>query len=737
MTMSYDLPLLFGAGVAYLILLFLIAYATESGRVPDRWVRHPAVYTLSLGVYASSWSFYASVGFANEEGFQFLTIYIGVTIAFLLSPLLLKPILRMTREYQLISLADLFAFRYRSQLVGILVTLFMLVGTLPYIALQIRAVTASLQVMTQETTPQVLALVFCITLILFAILFGARHISPREKHQGLVVAIAFESLVKLAALVLVGLYAVFGIFEGPSNLGQWLAQHPEATHALYEPMHTGPWFTLLFLAFSAAFLLPRQFHMAFTENLDPRALGTASWAFPLFLLVLNLAIPPVLWAGHYLELEIDPDYYVLGITLSGDNSWLPVFTFIGGLSAASAMVIVTTLALSSMSLNHLLLPASYPDPWVDLYRWLLWGRRVLIAMIIMAGYGFYLLLEQNQGLVELGLISFVAVAQFIPGILGVLYWGRANWLGFVAGLLGGITVWSVILLLPLLEASGFVHSGWDLSVLHRDSGLDHWQFATFWSITINAVLFVLVSLATPQREEEQEAARACCSEMLTPLRGVVSARTTGQFKEGLAVMLGRETAEKEVSQALEDLNMSAQEKRPTQLRRLRERIERNLSGLIGPQMAYMIINQRLELDIHAKTALVDSMRFVEERLEESRSRLQGLAADLDSLRRYHRQILLDLPLGVCSVGPDRTVVIWNLAMEMMTGVTAVDATGRRLQSLPAPWGELMAGFSQAQDQHIHHMEVKLGNARTGSTCTRPLFRTRSYPIAKRRRGPAW
>jgi Na+/proline symporter/signal transduction histidine kinase len=707
MTMSYELPLLFGAGVAYLILLFLIAYATESGRVPDRWVRHPAVYTLSLGVYASSWSFYASVGFADEEGFQFLTIYLGVTIAFLLSPLLLRPILRMTREYQLISLADLFAFRYRSQLAGILVTLFMLVGTLPYIALQIRAVTASLQVMTQETTPQVLALVFCITLILFAILFGARHISPREKHQGLVVAIAFESLVKLTALVLVGLYAVFGIFAGPSNLGQWLAQHPEATRALYEPMHTGPWFTLLFLAFSAAFLLPRQFHMAFTENLDPRALGTASWAFPLFLLVLNLAIPPVLWAGQYLELEIDPDYYVLGITLSGDNDWLPVFTFIGGLSAASAMVIVTTLALSSMSLNHLLLPASYPDPWVDLYRWLLWGRRVLIAMIIMAGYGFYLLLEQSQGLVELGLISFVAVAQFIPGILGVLYWGRANWLGFVAGLLGGITVWAAVLLLPLLEASGFVHSGWDLSVLHRDSGLDHWQFATFWSITINAVLFVLVSLATPQREEEQEAARACCSDILTPLRGVVSARTTGQFKEGLAVMLGRETAEKEVSQALEDLNMSARETRPTQLRRLRERIERNLSGLIGPQMAYMVINQRLELDRHAKTALVDSMRFVEERLEESRSRLQGLAADLDSLRRYHRQILLDLPLGVCSVGPDRTVVIWNLAMEMMTGVTAVDATGRRLQSLPAPWGELMAGFSQAQDQHIHHMEVKL------------------------------
>jgi Na+/proline symporter/nitrogen-specific signal transduction histidine kinase len=710
--MTHELPVLFGAGVVYLVLLFLIAYATERGAIPERWVRHPSVYVLSLGVYATSWSYYGSVGFAAEQGYLFLTIYLGVTVAFLLSPLLLRPILKLTRDYQFSSLADLLAFRYRSQFAGALVTLFTLVGALPYIALQIRAVTESLSVLTDEAAPRVLALSFCLTLILFAMLFGARHISPRDKHRGLVVAIAFESLVKLVALLSVALFALFGVFEGPRGLQAWLAARPEALDALYRPVREGPWFTLLFLAFCASFLLPRQFHMAFTESLDPKALRTASWGFPLFLFLLNLAIPPVLWAGQHLGLALPADYYVLGITLEGAPGWLPVLTFIGGLSAASAMVIVTTLALSTMCLNHLLVPASFPDPKVDLYRWLLWGRRALIALIILAGYGFYALLEHNEGLVQLGLISFVAVAQFLPGVVGVLYWGRATGLGFITGLLAGISVWSFTLLVPLLDASGIIRSEFDLPALEARSGLGHWEFATFWSLALNAVLFVVVSLLTRQGEGERAAARACCNDVFPALTGVVTAGSPDQFREALAGMVGADTAHREVRQALEDLGMSPDETRPSELRRLRERIERNLSGLVGPQMAHMIVNLRLELDGRAKTALADSLRFVEEQLERSRSRLQGLTADLDALRRYHRQVLRDLPLGVCAVGADLRVTTWNPALERISGLGVRDALGCRLASLSPPWGELFAGFARSEDTHIPHMRLDLaGRAR--------------------------
>jgi PAS domain S-box-containing protein len=709
--MSTEPFLLVGAGLIYLVALFLIAHATDRGLIPESWVSHPFTYALSLGVYATSWSYYGSVGFAAGNGYQFLTIYLGVTLAFVLGPVLLKPILRLTHEYQLGSLADLLAFRYRSQLAGVLVTLFMLVGTLPYIALQIRAVAESLRVVTDQAPPHVLALGFCVALFLFAVLFGARHVSPREKHRGLVAAIAFESLVKLVALLSVGLFALFGVFGGSDGLNSWLADNPQAIEALYEPVRSGPWQTLLFLAFAAAFLLPRQFHMAFAENLREDGLRTASWAFPLFLLLINLPIPIVLWAGQQQGLTMDPDYYVLGITLQGAPGWLAVLAFVGGVSAASAMVIVTTLALASMSLNHLLLPASYPDLNLNIYRWLLWGRRLLIGLIIAAGYGFYALLQHKQGLVQLGLISFVAVAQFLPGIVGLLYWRRATRTGFILGLLAGITVWTFTLLIPILVSSGIVAGDHGVTALREQSGLDQWTFATFWSLAFNGLLFVGVSLVTRQSPGEQHAARSCCTESFQPLSGVVAARSPEAFRIQLADIIGREAADKEVRQALWDLDMTADENRPSELRRLRERIERNLSGLLGPQMAHMIVSSRLELDAEAKTALADSVRYVEDRLEASRSQLDGLYAELDKLQRYHRQILLELPLGVCAVTHDNQIVIWNLAMEMLSGISGTQARGIGLANLPEPWDQVLSGFARASDEHTHHLEVPMHGRR--------------------------
>ncbi|MCB1724405.1 MAG: PAS domain S-box protein [Chromatiaceae bacterium] len=703
--MGHELATLFAAGFVYLLLLFLVAYATDRDWLPSHWAAHPLTYTLSIGVYATSWTYYGSVGYASVNGLLFLTIYIGATLAFVLSPVLLQPILRVSRDYQLTSLADLLAFRYRSQAAGVLVTLFMLLGTMPYIALQIRAVTESLQVLSNEVPSNTIALVFCATLILFGVLFGTRHISPREKHRGLVVAIAFESLIKLVVLLLIGGYALFGVFGGTRGLEDWLAANPQAIEALYRPVTESPWSALVFLSFAAAFLLPRQFHMLFAENLDARSLRTATWAMPAFLLLLNLSIPVILWAGRKLGLGINPDYFVLGITLADGPSWLSLLAFIGGLSAASAMVIVTSIALATMSLNHLLLPASYPDPAMNLYRWILWGRRLLIGLIIMAGYGFYVGLKHSQSLVELGLISFVAVAQFLPGIAGMLYWRRATRVGFVSGLLGGICVWSVLMLAPLLYSSGVLITDMGVPHIVALSGMHKWAFATFATLTVNGGLFVLVSMLTRQSPGELEAANACCAESTGPLAGVVAAGSPDEFRTLLAGTLGRETADGEVDQALADLGMRPNERRTTELRRLRERIERNLSGLLGPQLAHIIVNRRLELDPEAKTALADSMRYVEERLETSRSQLRGLSVELDNLRRLHRQILQDLPLGVCATDSQGKIVLWNLALEMMTGVDAAPLIGTRLDRLPPPWDGLLAGFSRTAEDHAYRTEL--------------------------------
>ncbi|HEY6611131.1 MAG TPA: ATPase, partial [Pseudomonas sp.] len=360
MPTSFNLTHLLLISAVYLLVLFGIAWLTERGGVLRSLVRHPLVYTLSLGVYASAWAFYGAVDLAYQYGYGFLAIYLGLSGAFLLAPVLLHPILRLTRTYQLASLADLFAFRFRSTWAGTLTTVFMLIAVLPLLALQIQSMADTVGIITGEPIRELVALGFCTLLTLFTILFGARHIATRERHEGLVLAIAFESLVKLCAMTAIGLYALFGVFGGPSGLEQWLLQNQTALTTLHTPLQEGPWRTLLLVFFASAIVMPHMFHMAFTENLNPRGLITASWALPLFLLLMSLAVPPILWSGLRLGVATEPQYFTLGIGLAVENPWLVLAAYVGGLSAASGLVIVVTLALSGMVLNHLVLPLYQP-----------------------------------------------------------------------------------------------------------------------------------------------------------------------------------------------------------------------------------------------------------------------------------------------------------------------------------------------------------------------------------------
>jgi len=706
--MQFELWHLFLAGVCYLGVLFLIASATDRGWIPESLASHPLVYSLSIGVYATSWSFYGSVGFAQKEGFNFLTIYLGTTLAFLASPILLRPILKITETYRLASLADLFAFRYHSQLAGILVTLLVLAGTLPYISLQIQAVTNTLQIMTNETEQSLIALMFCITIGLFSILFGTRHFALREKNRGLVVAIAFESLVKLITLLTVGLFAVFGIFGGFSELNQYLIDNPQANAALFKPVQEGPWVTLLVLSFAAAFLLPRQFHMIFVENIKARNIETASWAFPLFLLLLNISIPPILWAGQSMNLSIPADFFVLGITLDSGSTILPILTFLGGLSAASAMIIVTTLALASMFMNNFVLPASFPPKIAtgsNMYDWLLWGRRFVIMLVVAIGYVFYLFQQQNPGLAGLGLISFVAVAQCLPGIAGLLYWSRANSKGFISGLIVGGSIWCFTLFIPLIERAGIIHTPYfnipDLAMKTTDGAL--------WSLVLNSITFVIVSLLSRQSTEEREVAEACSRESFLIPPGEVKAASIAEFEQQLSSIVGFDIAHNEVNRALADLGLIPGEIQKNDLLNLRAQIYRNLSGLVGPVLSRMIVNEHLQIDRATKTALADTIQFVEHSQEKSRSELRGVSGELQALRRFHFQVLQDLPLGVVSINDDGYIASWNKAMAKLTGIDQQKAIGASIDQLQAPWQQLLANFIDSDEFLISKLKITVHN----------------------------
>jgi len=699
---------LFLISVSYLGLLFVIANAAEKKWLPQKLISHPLVYTLSIGVYATSWSYYGSVGLADREGYTFLAVYLGVTLAFLSTPILLRPILRLIKEYQLSSLADLFSFRYHSPLAGILVTLFMLTGTLPYIALQIQAVTDSLRVITGDTETAYLSLGFCLTIALFAILFGARHITPREKHEGLVVAIAFESLVKLVALLTVGLFAVFGSFNGITGFVSWIENNPQVIEPLMKPINEGPWAMMLFLSFSAAFLLPRQFHMIFVENIKTSNLSYASWAFPLFLLLLNISIPPILWAGQTLDLSYGPDLYVLGVSMQTQSVVLPIFIFIGGISAASAMIIVTTIALASMCQNHLLLPIGFQKQKtksLNLYSLLLWLKRILIVLIILAGYGFYLVLKTHQELTDLGLVSFVAVAQFLPGIVGLLYWRRASRVGFISGLIAGAFIWVITLILPLLSKAGWIEDTIFQTIMVPMSSTD----SAFWTILINSILFVLFSLLKPQNDEEQKAADACCREQFNPTYAIPVASSIDQFETGLAEILGEEMAHQEIKLAMTDIGKLDTDFDRQDFAKLRVQLQHNLSGLIGPVLASMVVNEQFAVDKTARIAIADTINYVEQSLKDSRLELKEMAGELDSLRRFQRQVLQNLPLALVTISPELQIVGWNQAMQKLTGIKEGEVIGNNISQLAQPWSDLLKDYIKGDKAMVRSTKLDTGD----------------------------
>ncbi|MBO3276674.1 sensor histidine kinase [Pseudomonas schmalbachii] len=704
MLMTFSLPQLVLISAVYLTLLFGVAWITERGLVPRWLVRHPLIYTLSLGVYASAWAFYGSVGLAYEYGYGFLAIYLGVSGAFLLAPVLLSPILRITRAFQLSSLADLFAFRFRSTWAGALTTLFMLIGVLPMIALQFRAVTDSLRLLTRQPEQTHAGLAFCVLIILFSILFGARRIATRERHEGLVMALAFESLVKLVAIGALGLFALYAVFDGPDGLEIWLMQNQSALNTLHTPLAEGPWRTLLLMFFASAIVMPHMYHMAFTENLRPRSLLSASWGLPLLLLPMSLAVPPILWAGLYLGLPVNPEYFTLGLSLAANSPGLALAAYIGGISAASGLLIVMTLALSSMVLNHLVLPLYQPPAEGNIYRWLKWTRRVLIVTIILAGYGFYSLLGPDHDLSDLGIVSFVATLQFLPGTLAVLYWQTANRRGFIAGVIAGMAVWAVTLLIPLLSnLQGFqISLGNTIYIIEEGN----WHLAALASLAANVLVFTLVSLFSEASDEEKSAAEACAVDNVRrPQRRALLAGSPQEFATQLTKPLGAKTAQKEVEQALRDLHLRFDERRPYALRRLRDRLEANLSGLMGPSVAQDMVETFLPYKSGNESYVTEDIHFIESRLEDYHSRLTGLAAELDALRRYHRQTLQDLPMAVCSLAKDQEILMWNRAMEELTGTSAQRVVGSRLSALGEPWKSLLEGFVDASYEHLHKQRL--------------------------------
>ncbi len=698
--MTFDLSTLFILGICYLMLLFGIALATDKGWIPQRITRHPIVYVLSLGVFASVWSYYAVTGNAFRDGFGYLAPFIGISLAFLFSPVMLRPILDITKSYQLSSLADLLAFRYRSPLAGTLTTIVMLIGVTPLLSLQIQAVASSVAILAPEASQTTLAATFCLLITLFAIFFGTGRGAGREKHEGLVMAIAFESVVKLLAMLTVGGFAVYQGFGGFTELDQWLQGQPELLSSIKDTSTAGSFHVTVILFFTAAIASPHMFYMIFNENNDPKALTMASWALPLYFLLLSLPVMPILWAGLKAGSTAPLDSYPVTIGADYSSPLITMIGFLGGLSAASGLIIVITLALSNMCLNHLILPVYQPTARNDIYRWLLWKRRILIAALIWIGFLFYYIPDDKLSVRTIGNVAFIASLQFLPSIVALLYWPRGNKNGYMAGLLTGVSIWLLFLMLPVVTGVDLLES----------TNLSSREIIAI-SLVCNILIFVMTSLWTHTSAEERASADICALDTIRRRnRTGLVARSPDEFIAKLTKPLGERTATREVLQALRDLKIDQQEKSPHAMRLLRGRLEANLSGLLGPSIAHDLIDRFLPYTIESETGSTD-VDVIESRIEAYRSNLSGMAEDLDNLRRYHRQVLLELPLGVCSLGEQNQIVMWNHTMEKMTGTSGQSVLGAQLSDIGEPWASLIHDFTVGDAAHAHKRVVQVKNSR--------------------------
>lgn len=495
--------------LAYMGLLFAIAWFGDKQRIGRDHRKFKAIiYSLSLAVYCTSWTFYGAVGSAASTGWGFLPIYLGPALLMLLGSDVLRRIAITSRDQRITSIADFIAYRYgRSHTIAVLVTCAAVIGAVPYIALQLKGITTGIDVIsrateTATTLPDKLPLYLALTLAVFAMMFGTRNMDASEHHRGLMWAIAFESLVKLLAFVAIGLFAIFGVFDGLDSVAQTIREHGEYQQ-LFTPWRIPEGFGIqLVLSMVAILCLPRQFHVAIVEFRDTTDLRAARWIFPAYLFVFAALIIPIALAGltQFSGQDVNPDTYVLSLPLAFDQPLLTVLAFLGGFSAASGMVIVSTIALAIMVSNDIVMPLllrtglTRKRGKLELPQTLLRVRRISILLLTLAAFAYYRAIETGVPLASIGLLSFSAAAQFAPAMLIGIYWQGASRMGAIWGLSLGVTSWVIWLLLPSFSATGMLE--YFLTIIPSMS----FNQGAIFSLLLNASAIILVSLIRPDKE---------------------------------------------------------------------------------------------------------------------------------------------------------------------------------------------------------------------------------------------
>lgn len=634
--------------LGYVVLLFAVAFVVDRRTRTRRlgWLNSPVVYTLSISIYCTSWTFYGAVGSAARNGLEFVTIYLGPTLVFIGWWWLLRKLVRIGRAHRITSIADLISSRYgKSPSLAVLVTMIALIATTPYIALQLQSLTRSYQIIAGEGDGVATAFWIAAGMALFTILFGTRNLDANERHQGVVAAIALEAVVKLVALLAVGVFATFSLADGFADV---FADVPAEVVVGAGEVFGPRWAVLTFLSATAIICLPRQFQVTVVENIDERHLSTASWLFPLYLFGMTLFIMPIAVVGlKVMPPGANPDLFVLTLPLSEQRHELALLAFLGGFSSATSMVIVATIAVSTMLSNHVVMPvalrvlAAGRAVSGDVRNLLLVSRRVCIASILGLGFLYFRMSGGSDALAAIGLIAFVGVAQFLPSLAGGIFWRGGTRTGALCGLLVGFALWAYTLFLPsfggdvvlsaelLRDGPGGIGALRPQGLLGLD-GLDPLVHAVVWSVGMNALVFVVVSsLSRPGALEQLQA--TLFVDVYRAAGGAPASVAVGPAASEDLFLLARRILGERFARDLFDEMATTQglaEGLPHPTDAMIARLERELSGSIGAASAHALVSRIADRQSLGMTDLIDIADETQQMLETA-NQLAEKSAELE------------------------------------------------------------------------------------------------------------
>jgi sigma-B regulation protein RsbU (phosphoserine phosphatase) len=656
-----SVELVSGVALLYMALLFTVAYYAESRQKSGQSISNATIYSLSIAVYATSWTFYGSVGKAATSGLDFLPIYLGPSLTAFSWWFLLRKIVRVAKENNITSIADFVSSRYgKSQWLGALITIVSILGIMPYIALQLKAVGTSFSIITGHHVIKLAifdimslpsphpGFIAAVILAIFSVMFGARHLVSAERHEGLVAAIALESIVKLLAFLAVGIFVTYFLFDGLIDIfSRMHEKDPLLLESLTTISGTGAntyagMLTLLYLSMGAIMFLPRQFQIMVLENSDEKHINQAMWRFPAYMFLINLFVMPVALGGIlFTGSNANADYFVITLPLNSGHRWLALVAFLGGFSASAGMVMVESVAISTMFLNHVLMPVVITFKTKIKFDTLLINlKRLGIFLVVLLGYQYQSIVGDAYMLVNMGLISFAAAAQFGPALIGGLYWRRGNKAGAITGLLLGFLVWFYTLLIPSLINAGWWQTTMMVSgpfgieflkptQLFGLNRFDIWSHSLFWSMFLNIGSYLAISILFGQNEKEKEQVKKFV-DALAPQRNRIPWEakrftkpvTIDQFITLMAKFIGDAHAHAAISEYLGEREIDSKGGvSEFELPNLKRFVEKTLAASLGAAAAGAIVESYLS-DIGSKMEPVyDVLGTVRASLDQSREAL--------------------------------------------------------------------------------------------------------------------